>query len=204
MTGYCTGLVRTDEEQEQMLNKGGNGKDAGSSPANIEFWVAEARILKEAADSCWSADISVKQRVKQIKRFSKDASMVHAAEGAESELNLLYRYLVALAIQYLAIGILIRRDPQRFLKEQPGHHIVSLIEESSVTLSPLQKSVLLNIESYYEWGDRYPQLSGQLTDPKIRMMTHQMAAQDALSLEDKKALDEVYAKLNEFVQGDMK
>jgi hypothetical protein len=183
---------------------GDTGKGAGSSPANIEFWVTEAQVLKEAADSCWSADISVKQRVKQLKRFSKEASIIHTAEGAESELNLLYRYLIALAIQYLAIGILIARDPQRFLKEQPGHHIVSLIEESSVTLSPLQKSVLLNIESCYEWGDRYPQLSDQLKDPKIRMITHQMAAQDALSLEDKKALDEVYAKLEEFAQGDMK
>ncbi len=181
------------------MRNGHSGNNTGVDPGRPEFWRNEAADLKQAADMCWDADLSTMQRLKVLRHYAVDTSMLHTVEGAEAELNLLYRYLIALAIQYLAIAILIARDPQHFLSELPGHHIVSLIDACGANLSTAQRRLLTAIEHAYEWEERYPQLGGKLADTGMRLTTQAMAGPDAISQAGKEALDGVYDALSEML-----
>lgn len=167
----------------------------GRSPDTIQFWLEEARLLKETADLSWRADLNAMQRVKLIYSPHHDHLMRGATEELGVELNLLYRYLISLAIQYLAIGLLIDRDPRYFLQQQPGHRIVSLLQASEVTLTPLQQRLLTQTESAYDWAERYP--VGKLGDShdELRPLTHRLSQLDCLSEVEKASLDALYETL---------
>jgi hypothetical protein len=111
------------------------------------------------------------------------------------ELNLLYRYLISLAIQYLAIGMLIDRDTQYFLQQPPGHKIVALLDACKVEVTHQQRQLLQGIEHAYDWAERYP--VGELANghDELRQLTHQLSAKDCLSVDDKAALEQLYAEL---------
>jgi hypothetical protein len=174
--------------------------NSANSPASIAFWLSEARLLKETADLSWDADLNVMQRAKLIYGPQHDRVLRHATEELGMELNLLYRYLVSLAIQYLAIGLLIDRDPRYFLQQQPGHKIVKLLRASGVALSAQQLELLSSIENAYDWAERYP--FGELGDShdELRQLTHQLSQMDRLTQEEKQALDGLYEHLLERVE----
>lgn len=170
------------------------------SPASIVFWLSEARLLKETAQLSWDADLNMMQRAKLIYSPQHDRVLRHATEELGMELNLLYRYLISLAIQYLAIGLLLDRDPHYFLQHQPGHKIVSLLQASGEELSAQQLELLSGIESAYDWAERYP--FGELGDShdELRQLTHQLSQMDCLTQEEKLALDGLYEQLLERVE----
>ncbi len=156
--------------------------------------------MKETAELSWEADLNAMQRVKLMYSPQHDRVLRHATEELGVELNLLYRYLISLAIQYLAIGLLIHRDPQYFLTQQPGHRIVSLLQASDVAMSAQQQQLLGQVESAYNWADRYP--FGKLGDGRdeLRQMTHQLSQMDCLTPDEKRALDELYTSLEQRVR----
>lgn len=165
------------------------------SPSSIEFWLEEAEMLKETAELSWNADIRAVDRVKLMYSPQHDHVLRQATEELGVELNLLYRYLISLAIQYLAIGILIRRDPLYFLEQPPGHKIIVLVEACDIVLTEQQRQLLRTTENAYNWADRYP--AGELTDghDALRQLTHKLSEMDCLNLEEKTVLDELYAAL---------
>lgn len=165
------------------------------SLANIEFWLEEAHLLKEAAELGWNSDMGASGRVKLMYSQLNKHVLHHATEDLGVELNLLYRYLISLAIQYLAIGILIDRDPLSFLHKQPGHQIVSLVEACEIEPSAQQRKLLLDIENAYDWADRYP--VGELARGRdeLRQLTHKISEMDSLSNDEKVTLDELYDTL---------
>jgi hypothetical protein len=162
---------------------------------SMEFWLEEAHVLKETAELCWSSDMGVNDRVKLIYSPHHNRVLSHVTEELGVELNLLYRYLISLAIQYLAIGILIGRDPGVFLQKKPGHKIVALVEACDVEPSAEQRKLLQGIENAYDWAERYP--VGELArgDDELRQLTHRISAMDRLSVEEKRTLDELYVSL---------
>jgi hypothetical protein len=170
----------------------GSGEE---SPDSIAFWLAEARLMKETAELSWEADLNRMQQAKLIYSSRHDRVLRHATEELGTELNLLYRYLISLAIQYLAIGLLIARDAQYFLHQQPGHRIVALLQAAGVGLTPQQRTLLGEIENAYAWAERYP--FGELGDSHdaLRQLTHQLSQMDCLTMEEKQALDALYASL---------
>ena len=163
--------------------------------ASLDFWLKEARLMKETAELSWEADLNAMQRVKLMYNPQHDRVIRHATEELGVELNLLYRYLISLAIQYLAIGLLIHRDPQYFLNQPPGHKIVSLLQASDVEMSAQQQELLGQIEHAYEWAERYPvgQLGG--AHDELRQLTHQLSQMDCLALDEKRSLDGLYTTL---------
>lgn len=178
--------------------------DGEVSPGSIAFWLGEARLMKETAELSWNSEINLLQRAKLIYSPQHNRVVRHTIEELGTELNLLYRYLISLAIQYLAIGLLVDRNPQHFLVEQPGHHIVALLQDIDIKLSPQQLELLTEIENAYEWGDRYP--FGKLGDghDELRPLTHQLSQMDVLTLEEKGVLDALYEKLIRLAEGRLK
>ncbi len=167
----------------------------GLPPTEIDFWLEEARLLKKAAETSWNTEASSSSSMKLIYGPRHDDALEHAVEGLGAELKLLYRYLISLAIQYLAIGILIEREPDFFLRQSPGHHIVDLVEECEVAPSAQQRRLLHDIEQAYSWSERYP--AGGLLDAhdELRELTQQLSGMEGLSGEDKASLDALYDTL---------
>lgn len=165
------------------------------SPSTIQFWLEEARLLQETAEQSWDANRSVVEQVKLIYDPQQNRALRQTTDELGMELNLLYRYLISLAIQYLAIGMLIDHDTQYFLQQPPGHKIVALLDACQAEATHQQRQLLQGIENAYDWADRYP--VGELArgHDELRQLTHQLSAQDCLSVDDKAALDELYAEL---------
>ena len=177
---------------ETTTEKGGE-----ASPDNIAFWLDEARLLKQSAELSWNSDAGLPQQAKLIYSPQQNRVVNHAIEELGVELNLLYRYLISLAIQYLAIGLLIERDSNYFLSEPPGHRIVALLQACDFPLSSQQLKLLKGIEGAYEWGERYP--TGDLGNghDELRLLSHRISKMDCLSPEEKAVLDALYAELEQ-------
>jgi hypothetical protein len=167
----------------------------GLPPSSIEFWLEEARLLKKAAETSWATELGASTPMKLIYGPRHDQALEEVTEGLGAELKLLYRYLISLAIQYLAIGILIEREPDFLLRQRPGHHIVSLVEECEVVPTPQQRHLLHDIEQAYGWSERYP--AGGLLDShdELRSLTGQLSGMGSLSGEEKASLDALYDTL---------
>lgn len=172
-----------------------SGAQNDASPASIEFWLEEARLLKETAEQSWKANRGVVEQVKLIYGPHQDRALRDTTNELGVELNLLYRYLVSLAIQYLAIGMLIDRDAAYFLQLPPGHKIVALLDACRVVPTPQQRALLQGIENAYDWAERYPVGGLAGGHDELRQLTHQLSAKDCLSTEEKAALDQLYVTL---------
>lgn len=165
-------------------------------PNNMAFWLGEARALKEIADLSWEADHGVAERVRLLYPPLYDRVVRHATEELGMELDLLYRYLISLAIQHLAIGLLIDRDPQRFLKKPPGHKIIALVEACDITPSEQQKRMLQHTENALNWADRYPAAPFDAgADNTLQSLNRILSGMDHVSNREKAAMDSLYAEL---------
>ncbi|WP_455202677.1 hypothetical protein, partial [Kaarinaea lacus] len=125
--------------------------------SSIEFWLEQAKELKSAADFCWTLDATVQYESVEAKLQGLATSLLEASEDVDAELKWLYGNLMAFAIQYLAIGILIHKSPQRFLHEYPGNRIIKLVEECGIVLNSIQKTFLKQVENTFQWGEKFPQ-----------------------------------------------
>lgn len=170
------------------------------SPASIEFWLEEAQLLQETAEQSWNTNLETARQFKWIYGPHQDRALRQTSDELGMELNLLYRYLISLAIQYLAIGLLIDQNPDYFLQQPPGHKIVALLEACKVVPTPQQRELLQGIENAFNWGERYP--VGELAGghDELRQLTHQLSAQDCLSADDKALLDQLYLSLRTAAQ----
>jgi hypothetical protein len=165
-------------------------------PSNMAFWLDEARALKEIADLSWDADRGVAERVRLLYPPLYDRVVRHATEELGMELDLLYRYLISLAIQHLAIGLLIDRDPRRFLKKPPGHKIIALVEACDITPSEQQKRMLQHTENALDWADRYPGAPFDAgSDNTLQSLNRILSGVDRVTDSEKAAMDSLYAEL---------
>lgn len=161
-------------------------------PENIGFWVSEAHALKEIADQSWKAERKVAGRL-GLSIEPVDASSM---ETLRMELNFLYRYLISLAIQHLAIGILIARDASRFLYQPPGHKIVALVKACEVTLSKQQEQLLLHTENALGWRNYFPvKVNRSESKDALEGLNRILAEMENMTDDDKASLERLYLKL---------
>lgn len=170
------------------------------SPASIEFWLEEAQLLKDTAEQSWDTNLEATAQFKWIYGPHQNRALGQTTDELGMELNLLYRYLISLAIQYLAIGMLIDHDPNYFLQQPPGHKIVALLDACKVAPTPQQRQLLQGIENAYDWGERYPVGGLAGGHDELRQLTHQLSAQDCLSADEKAALEQLYLTLRTVAQ----
>lgn len=166
-----------------------------AQPSKIEFWLAEAKELKKAADHCWSLEKTVEYESVAGEFQGAARSILKDAADVDTELKWLYGNLMAFAIQYLSIGILINRNPKRFLDEVPGNRIIELAEECGVSLNPVQKSFLRQIENTFEWDRQFPHWNVSLTRNELYNLNVKHLAAKTIKSAEKKALDELFITL---------
>ncbi|MDX1812775.1 MAG: hypothetical protein R3240_12540, partial [Gammaproteobacteria bacterium] len=80
-------------------------------PSSIEFWIDQAKELKRAADYCWTLEKTVEHESVEGEFHGLARSLLKDAADIDSELKWLYGNLMAFAIQYVSIGILIHKNP---------------------------------------------------------------------------------------------
>jgi hypothetical protein len=123
-------------------------------PKTLAFWVQESNRLREAANLCWETDGNIRASASQARLLGLDSKLTAEADLADSELNWLYGSLMAFAIQHLGVGLLIHRDPMRFMHEAPGYRIVEILDEAGIALNSRQHEILSDIENAFKWSER--------------------------------------------------
>ena len=162
---------------------------------SIEFWLEQAKELKKAADICWNLDETVKYETVQAKLQGLATSLLEASGDVDAELKWLYGNLMAFAIQYLSIGILIHKNPQRFLREYPGNRIVELVEECGVVLNSIQASFLKQVENTFQWSQKFPQWNVSIARDRLAGFKAKHTSGRVVTQEEKAGLDELFTSL---------
>jgi hypothetical protein len=173
-------------------------------PTHIEYWVAEARTLKKSADLCWDADSNLKQNSENAKLFGLDQALIEAADDAEAELNWLYPNLIAFAIQHLAIGILLTRDPQHIIDETPRFQIITAVQDCGVTIDAELSDIISNVENAFRWSEKSPQWGVRLSATQVQTLKRKKAYFNAITEKQKKAFDGLFNQLDSIANQEMK
>ncbi|MEJ2180164.1 MAG: hypothetical protein P8Y28_06915 [Gammaproteobacteria bacterium] len=163
--------------------------------SSIEFWLEQAKELKKAADICWTLDETVKYETVQAKLQGLATSLLEASGDVDAELKWLYGNLMAFAIQYLSIGILIHKNPQRFLREYPGNRIIELVEECGVVLNSIQVTFLKQVENTFQWSQKFPQWNVSIARDQLAGFKAKHTSGREVTQEEKTALDELFTSL---------
>ncbi|WP_455222232.1 hypothetical protein [Kaarinaea lacus] len=164
-------------------------------PSSIEFWIDQAKELKKAADYCWTLEKTVEYESVEGEFHGLARSILKDAADIDSELKWLYGNLMAFAIQYLSIGILIHKNPKRFLKDVPGNRIVALTEECGVPLNQVQKGFLRQVENAFEWDQKFPHWNVSLSRNELYNLKVKHVAEKTIRNEEKQALEELFNTL---------
>ncbi len=155
------------------------------------FWYLKARRLKRASDLLWEA---YKSAVAVFKE-SPDAFFARERDNPTIGIDLdLYEtalFLLSLAIENLAKGILIGRDPERSLKDLT-HRVADYVQECGIEMSERQKALLKELEAVIRWRGRYP-TPKKLEDWRIRQGGSRPGMID---VPGKASLDDIHEKLN--------
>ena len=171
-------------------------KNRKLDPTHIDYWVAEAHKLKQAADLCWNADLNLKQNADNARLFGLDHALIEAADDAESELNWLYPNLIAFAIQHLAIGILLNRNPQHIIDEAPRFQIVKAVQDCGITIEAELREIISNVENAFRWSEKSPQWSVRLSAEQVQTLKRKKAYFNAITEKQKKGLDSLFGQLD--------
>lgn len=186
-----------------MPDEQDTNRDKPLDPTHIEYWVAEAHKLKKAADLCWEADLSLQHDTESARVFGLDQALIEAADDAELELNWLYPNLVIFAIQHLAIGILLKLDPKRIIRQASRFHISSAIADCGVKIDPGLSDFIDNVENAFRWSEQSPQWSVRLSANQLQSLKRRKAHIDEISETQKQALDDLFSRLDEMAAREM-
>ena len=165
--------------------------------SDIAFWLKKAKEIKTLADLCWNLDETVEQQLIEasVQGIAKD--LVQTTVGIDADLKWLYGSLMAFAVQYICIGILIQRDPKRFLHETPGYRIIELAEECGVVLNKIQKDFLKQVENAFKWGQQNPKWNIDLSHEELRSLKSKQYSERLISVEEKQGLEDLFSTLKD-------
>ena len=164
-------------------------------PTHADYWVVDAEKLKKAAELCWSAKDNIRQNSDNARMFGLDKSLIDAADDAESELTWLYPNLIVFAIQHMAIGILISRNPRQIMEQGQRFPIIKAIESCGVKISPEIINILSDVENSFKWNEKIPRWTVRLSAEHIHALKRHKTPVDAITFKQKKALDALYSEL---------
>jgi len=161
------------------------------------FWWLQARRLKRGADLNWEAF------EKELIHFKSDPDGFLEKEkesgtiNVDFELNRVYYFLLGLAVETLAKGILVGRNPKYFSENRNmTHEIQDYVAECGVDFDDKKKKLLEELSIIVKWKGRYP------TPKKPKDWTLREGPYGANSMpgtispDDKQELEEIYSALN--------
>ena len=132
-------------------------------------WQLSARQLKRAADIVRAvSDNAAEEQVKRILQEVADGTLRDGSRAmSEQEVALMldssligvYLMLIGLAIENLAKGVLVARDPDcinvKGEFKHKGHNLLALIESCKICISPGERDMLRNLTEHTMWRGRY-------------------------------------------------
>ena len=159
---------------------------------NPWFWLRQARRLKLAADLIGNAHNTALTSLKaNPEEFFKEERFT-----VELDSFPVYVFLCGLAIENLAKGVLVSRNPKHFKNgTKLTHKLTPYIDQCGLSLSDKQRALLKEIEAGVLWKGRYP-IPKKLVDWQLRMGPYgnnQMPG--TISPDDKHEIEAIYSEL---------
>jgi len=153
------------------------------------FRARQADRLKLAADLIGNAH----QAALNSFRADSEAFMNSSARGIELDSFPVYVMLVGLAMENLAKGVLVAKNPQHFSDgKKPTHRLTKYIKECGLCLSAKQVALLPEVEACVVWAGRYP-VPTSIGGWRLRRgATEQMQVPGTIDLQDKPEIEEIY------------
>ena len=116
--------------------------------------------------------------------------------GIDLELYETALFLLGLAIENLAKGILIGRNPERFQPKDLTHTVGEYVRECAINISERQEALLKELEAVILWRGRYP-TPKKLRDWSKRPGLYGPGSRPGMIAgTDKPSLDDIFEKLN--------
>jgi len=149
---------------------------------------------------CLEADASLLRDTENARRFGVDQALIDAADDAELELHWLYPNLITFAIQHLAVGILLKRDPQRIIDEGSQLHVSKAVRDCGVSIDAATSDLLSNVENAFRWGESLgensPRWNVRLSAEHIQLLKRYKPYMMEISETQKQAFDDVFNQLD--------
>lgn len=117
--------------------------------------------------------------------------------NVDFELSGIYFFLLGLAIENLAKGILVGRNPKYFYENKNiTHDIQDYVNACGIHFDIKKKKLLVELSVFVKWKGRYP-TPKKLKDWKLKDGLYGAnSAPGTISPEDKGELEEIYSTLN--------
>ena len=113
-----------------------------------------------------------------------------------SRLEGLILLMGALAVEYLAIGLMVHRSPARLVEDPPKHRIRRLLGQCGIGLTTLQEDLLRAVEPVLGWQSRYNLAIPEDLKPAMEGLPAALVDVE-LSETEKSALDALFARVRE-------
>ena len=121
------------------------------------FWWLQARRLKRGADLNWEV---YEREIAYFKANPIGYDKRKAEDGQSNvdiELSKVYFFLLGLAVENIAKGILIGRDPKYFSHNKTmTHEIHDYVAECKIDLDEKKRKLLEELSIIVKWRGRYP------------------------------------------------
>jgi len=120
------------------------------------LWWITALELQKAAEKIWDEYQGF------FEKFKADPEAFYDKERRDGLLDVTlglhrpYFLLMSLAIENLAKGVLIGRNPEKFKSEGFSHNVSGYIRECGIDLTEEQSHLVNQIEHVIKWRGRYP------------------------------------------------
>ncbi len=154
-------------------------------PHEPGFWRQSAERLKHVADLS-------RRSYEALDGDVAGHDPANAALGAKLADS--YAYLTALALEYLAIGLLMTRNPRHFLGKPPQHRILDLLDECGIDPDDRQRQVLRRIQPALQWSDHAKLGVPEKTAAELGSWAH---APGGLTPSEVRTLEPLYDRLQE-------
>lgn len=160
------------------------------------FWLLQARRLKFAADLIGKAHDAALTSLKGDPEEFFDEERKTGRFTVELDSFPVSLFLCGLAIENLAKGVLVARDPKHFANgAKLTHELLPYIDQCGLTLSDKERALLKEVETAILWKGRYP-VPKRREDWQLRTGpygSNQMPG--AISPDDRHEIEAVYAGL---------
>jgi hypothetical protein len=161
------------------------------------FWWLQARRLKRGADLNWEVFekelIHFKNNPDEFFQKEKESGTINV----DFELCRVYYLLLGFAVETLAKGILVGRNPKYFSENRNmTHEIQDYVAECDFDFDEKKRKLLEELSIIVKWKGRYP------TPKKLRDWALRKASNGAnsppgtISPNDKQDLEEIYSALH--------
>ncbi|WP_147275187.1 hypothetical protein [Thioalbus denitrificans] len=164
------------------------------------YWWLQARRLKRGADLIWEI------YEKEVQRFLNDPDGFHEEErlagttSVDIEMCNVYYFLLGLAVEVLAKGILVGRDPKCLSKNKKyNHNIKGYISECGISFDEKKKELLDALSTIVQWKGRYPAPKYRGDWAPSRTSYAEKTMPGTIAQRDRHELEDIYATLNQIL-----